>query len=139
MKACADRGGLIGIEAAPHTTLSEAHPEHSIDSFMEHFEYVRDLVGIDHVGFGTDTVYGDHVGLHGVYQANLSIAAAHTERSGDATPDFPRVEHVRGLENPTEASHNILRWLVARDYPDDQIEKAMGANALRLLREVWGC
>ena len=29
--ACAAKGGLIGIEAAPHTTLSAAHPRHSLD------------------------------------------------------------------------------------------------------------
>ena len=30
---------------------------------MEHFEYVKDLVGEDHVAFGPDTLYGDHVGF----------------------------------------------------------------------------
>ena len=29
IKACADKGGVIGIEAAPHTTLTEKHPRHS--------------------------------------------------------------------------------------------------------------
>src|SRR5262249_37829457 len=38
-RACAAKGGVIGIEAAPHTTLTERHPRHSIESFMEHFEY----------------------------------------------------------------------------------------------------
>ena len=42
-----------------------------------------------------------------------------------------------GLENPTEGSHNILRWLVARGYPDDAIAKVMGGNSLRLLEQVW--
>ena len=28
LKACAERGGVIGIEAAPHTTLTEKHPKH---------------------------------------------------------------------------------------------------------------
>src|SRR5699024_7452143 len=60
--ACAEKGGVIGIEAAPHTTLTENHPAHSIESVMEHFEYTVDLVGIDHVAFGLDTLYGDHVG-----------------------------------------------------------------------------
>ena len=63
LKACAAKGGVIGIEAAPHTTITRNNPNHSIDSFMEHFEYIKDLVGIDHVTFGPDTLYGDHVGL----------------------------------------------------------------------------
>src|SRR5699024_134041 len=39
LKACAEKGGVIGIEAAPHTTLTKKHPNHSIESVMEHFEY----------------------------------------------------------------------------------------------------
>ena len=35
--ACARGGGVIGIEAAPHTTLSADHPLHSIESVMDHF------------------------------------------------------------------------------------------------------
>ena len=77
---------------------------------MEHFEYVKALVGIDHVGFGPDTVYGDHVGLHRTYMANLSIQ----DSRGGHHPDqhFEEVEYVEGLENPTEGSINIVRWLV---------------------------
>ena len=137
MKACAAKGGVIGVEAAPHTTLTEAHPRHSIESYMEHFEYIKDLVGIDHVGFGPDTVYGDHVGLHRTYQANLSIDAAH-EGKGTSGPGYEEVEYVRGIENPTEGSHNILRWLVASRYSDEEIAKVVGGNALRLFSEVWG-
>src|SRR5699024_4299044 len=48
---CAKTGGLIGIEAAPHTTLSRDHRRHSIDSVMDHFTYCVDLIGIDHVVF----------------------------------------------------------------------------------------
>ena len=31
---------------------------------MDHFRYCVDLVGIEHVAFGPDTLYGDHVQLH---------------------------------------------------------------------------
>ena len=77
LKAMAAKGGVIGIEAAPHTTLTKAHPKHSIESFMEHFEYCADLVGIDHVAFGPDTLFGDHVGLHHYFAKQLSIKSAH--------------------------------------------------------------
>ena len=58
LEAVAAKGGVIGIEAAPHTTLTTAHRSHGLESFMEHFEYVKGLVGIDHVGFGPDSLYG---------------------------------------------------------------------------------
>lgn len=134
--AVAEKGGVIGIEAAPHTTLTENHPQHSIESYMEHFEYIKDLVGIDHVGFGPDTLYGDHVGLHHAYSSNLSIQEAF-RRTGEQAKEFKEVEYVKGLENPTEASHNIVRWLVKHGYSDEDIIKVIGGNTLRLLEEVW--
>ena len=104
---------------------------------MEHFEYIVDLVGIDHVGFGADTTYGDHVGIHQLYSAEFTFEEMDTTPEADTPPNFEPVDYVRGLENPTESSHNIVRWLVKHEYGDDQIEKVMGANALRVLDEVW--
>jgi len=137
IKAVAGKGGVIGIEAAPHTTVTKAHPKHDLESFMEHFEYVKDLVGIDHAAFGPDTLYGDHVGLHGVYAEALSIGDSHVSGGGAPAPEYERVEYVRGVENPTEGSKNILRWLVKHDYSEEHIAKVMGGNILRVLDEVW--
>jgi len=138
IKAVAGKGGVIGIEAAPHTTITANHPRHDIESFMEHFEYVRDLVGIDHVAFGPDTLYGDHVALHGVYASALSIDESHAGGKRKSAPDgFEKVEYVRGIENPTEGSKNILRWLIAHDYSDEDIAKVLGDNIVRVLREAW--
>ncbi|HSG07976.1 MAG TPA: membrane dipeptidase [Longimicrobiales bacterium] len=131
LEACAAKGGVIGVEAAPHTTLTRDHLVHDLDAFMAHFEYIEALVGIDHVGFGPDSLYGDHVGLHNVYSAALSL------KESKGTADFPRVEYVKGLENPTEGSKNIVRWLVKHGYGDDDIRKVMGGNALRILSQVW--
>lgn len=131
LKACAEKGGVIGIEAAPHTTLTKTHPEHSIESFMEHFEYIVNLAGIDHVAFGPDTLFGDHVGLHRVFASLLSISAAHGKMQ------FKEVPYVKGIENPAEAFPNIVRWLVRHKYSDEDISKVLGGNIIRVLREVW--
>lgn len=131
IKACAERGGVIGIEAAPHTTLSTDHPLHSLESVMDHFTYCVDLVGIDHVSFGPDTLFGDHVGLHNAFAANLSLGQAH------GGVEFEKVEYVDGLENPAEGFYNIIGWLVSHDYSDDEIRKVVGGNTLRILKEVW--
>lgn len=131
IKACAERGGVFAIEAAPHTTLTNQHRRHSLESVMEHFEYVARLVGIDHVGFGPDTLYGDHVGLHNHFASQLSI------KHLQGQTEFPRVEYVAGVENPTEAFPNIVRWLVAHGYPDADIAKVVGGNAMRVLEQVW--
>lgn len=129
--ACAERGGVIGIEAAPHTTLSEAHPEHSLESVMDHFRYCVDLVGIDHVAFGPDTNFGDHVGLHDSFSGHLTIGQAHGH------VEHTRVPYVAGMENPAENFTNIVGWLVKNKYSDEDIRKVIGTNILRVLKEVW--
>jgi membrane dipeptidase len=131
LKACAEKGGVIGIEAAPHTTLTRNHPRHSIESYMEHFEYVANLVGIDHIAFGPDTLFGDHVGLHHAFASQLSISSAH------AGVEFDEVEYVKGLENPGEVMPNVIRWLVKHGYSDQDIAKVVGQNVLRVLEETW--
>jgi len=131
IKACAEKGGVIGIEAAPHTTITEKQPRHSIESFMEHFEYCVDLVGIDHVAFGPDALFGDHVGLHHALAEQLSIGASRGKLA------YPEVPYVEGLENPGEAFPNIVRWLVTHGYSDEDIAKAIGGNVFRVLKQVW--
>ncbi len=131
IKACAERGGVLGLEAAPHTTLSAAHPAHSLESVMDHFVHAVDLVGIEHVTFGPDTLFGDHVGLHDAFAANLSTKEAH------GAVQFPKVEYVDGLENPAECFYNIIGWLVQHDYSDDEIRAVVGGNTIRVLEEVW--
>ncbi|MBW1697977.1 MAG: membrane dipeptidase [Deltaproteobacteria bacterium] len=128
----AEKGGIIGIEAAPHSTLSGKHLAHSIESVMDHFKYCVDLVGIDHVSFGPDTLFGDHVGLHRVFRSFLSGKAAKT-----AQVPYEEVEYVKGMENPAEAFPNVVRWLVKHGYSDEDIRKAIGQNVLRVLKEVW--
>jgi len=131
LKAIAAKGGLIGIEAAPHTTITREHNAHSIDSVMEHFEYIKNLVGIDHVTFGLDTLFGDHVALH------HALSTAFSLNQITSSTDFTPVPYVKGLENPTEGYWNVVRWLVKNGYSDEDIVKVIGGNTIRVLREVW--
>jgi membrane dipeptidase len=48
LRACGENGGVIGIEAAPHTTLTPNHPQHSIESIMEHVEHIAHLWLVAH-------------------------------------------------------------------------------------------
>ncbi len=128
MKAVAAAGGLIGVEAAPHTTMTDKREPHTYESVIKHFEYIRDLVGIDHVTFGTDTLFGDHVALH---------AASKKFIKSDTADDTIRVPYVKGMENMTEISHNIVRYLAKENYSEDDAAKIMGGNILRILKETW--
>lgn len=129
IQAIADKKGVFGIEAAPHTTLTMKHREHSLESVMEHFQYIEKLVGIDYVGFGPDTLFGDHVGVHHAFTGELSIKQMDTEK-------YNEVPYVKGIENPSEFP-NIVRWLVKNGYSDREISKVIGGNALRALKQIW--
>ncbi len=132
LERLADNGGVIGIEASPHTTLSKEHPYHSIESVMDHFKYIEDLIGLDHLAFGPDTLFGDHVALHRVFRDYLSIGAS---RSG--SPNYIEVPYVDGLENPGDFP-NIIRWLIRNGYSDNEIEKIVFRNIHRVLKHTIG-
>jgi len=132
LKALAAKGGVIGVEAAPHTTLTQKHPKHSLEPVMEHVTYCVDLIGVDHVGLGPDTLFGDHLGLHHAFAVQLSLSAIR-----DSGPSYTQVPYVDGMENPGEAMRNAVRWLVKHGYTDKDIAKLAGGNALRVLKETW--
>jgi len=149
IQALAERGGVMAIEAAPNLTVTEKHPLHSVESYMEHIEYCIDLVGIDHVGCGPDTNYGDHVGL---YLTNLEqhgkLGLGHYTRPGKGgeakylgidmnVEQLKKLKYVRGMENPTECLQNVCRWMIKHGYSDDEIVKVIGGNGLTLLKNVW--
>ncbi|WP_232702485.1 dipeptidase [Halobacterium wangiae] len=119
-EAIADTGGVVGVVA------SSVLPD--IETYMEHFEYMVDLVGVDHVAFGPDVLYGDHRALLGLLAEQHDI---------DPPGEIDGRLHVKGLENPTEAWQNIPRWLVKEGYTDEEIEKVLGGNILRALDDAW--
>ena len=85
-------------------------------------------MGIDHMAFGPDTFFGDHrsCGLHRMYATEFDTGDGVTHEWFD---------HVAGLENPSEFP-NVIRWLVAHGYGDEQIRAVVGGNVLRALRDV---
>ena len=99
---------------------------------MEHFEHMKNIVGIDHISFGPDTLYGNHVGMHHAFEDLFS-----SKYDSDAGVDYDEVPFVKYFENPTEASWNIVRELIKRGYSEEDIAKVIGGNALRVLNEVW--
>lgn len=141
LQTLAEKQGVIGIEAAPGFTATKEHPIPTIDTYMEHLEYCINLMGIDHVGCGPDTLYGDHVGLYRNEDELAKNAGlghyTRPERRGDGLQVETLPDYVKGMENPTECLQNIIRWLVKNGYSDKEIAKIIGSNALRLLKQVW--
>jgi membrane dipeptidase len=126
LKAIADKGGVIGIEAVPN--VLSRNPEQSIEDFLKHMEHAISVAGIDHVAVGTDTVFGDHVALHKKIMHFIDV--------GNLLSGFP-ADYVKGIENPSEIP-NITRALIKRGYPTGDILKLIGGNVLRVFEEVVG-
>lgn len=122
LKALAEKGGMIGISAVPNA-LSQAKRQ-GIKDWFDHADYCVKLIGIDHVGVGMDNSWEDHVGFHKVY-------------FGTPDTELPAY-YMEGVESPTESWHNIIRVFVAEGYSDQEIEKTVGANALRFIEKVVG-
>ena len=96
-----ERGSPEAI--AYYARQRKKHPLGTVQDVADHIDYVVDLVGIDHVGLGSD--------FDGVF----------------ALPE--------GLN---DASHypNLIAELLRRGYPEDDIAKILGGNALRVWEEV---
>ncbi len=95
---------------------------------LDHMEYLVNLIGDEHVGIGTDSLFGDHVRLH----KELLF-------SGRRKPTLIRnfaADYMKGIESPAEG-YNIIRGLVDRGYSDDEILNIIGGNAVRVFRRVF--
>ena len=140
LHALAEKDGLIGVGGAGRGFSTEKNPVGNIESYMECAEYCINLMGMDHVACGPDTLLGDHQGL---YKYWVEHALGHYSRPGrkiaprrSAPPGIEDPGYVKGLENIIEFV-NIPRWMIKHGYSDDEIAKITGLNALRLLEKAW--
>ena len=118
--ACARQGGLIGITAVPNSLSDD--PQQDIGCVLDHYDYMVQLVGIDHVAIGSDTMVGDHVDFH-------------RKVLGRTGPGQLPAPYLNGLESPSDGK-NIIRGLIIRGYSDGDIRKIAGQNALAFFRRV---
>jgi membrane dipeptidase len=119
IKAVGARGGVVGINAVLLTNQKERA---TIDHFVDHITYVADLAGIDAVGIGFDFI--EFLFRHWSTERQTAIAASMIQ-----TYQAP------GLTNHTH-TRNLTRQLIARGFQDDEIEKVLFGNWLRVLKSV---
>lgn len=128
--AIAETGGVIGIFAMPWFVHQD--PNHTtIDHVLDHIEYVIRLVGVDHVGIGTDWPMSDVLWSLVYFKEHIA------PKLGFAKGDGPSTETVAGLEKYSYFI-NFTRGLVARGYTDEEIAKIMGGNWLRVFEDICG-
>lgn len=133
IKALAARGGVIGIPPKSGFLKPDGLKNGTtLDDYIDHIDYVADLVGIDHVGVGTD------VGDERKY-THERMAAFNAKYPEVAIIDENLLTdrmHTKGVESPGTL-YNITLGLEKRGYEPEDIQKVIGGNVLRVLEQVW--
>jgi membrane dipeptidase len=116
IKMIGQRGGVVGINAI----LVSPKPEKStIDHYIDHIEHVIGLIGIDGVGIGFD--FCEYLFQQMPESVRKELAAKLT------APHF-----ILDLTNHSQA-RNLTRQLIERGFTDEQIEKILFRNWMRIL------
>ena len=101
-----------------------------IDDVVDHFDHVRDLVGIEHVGVGSDAgIESNDLGSATVLKQLLAKADSRYHVHGQS-------EIVMGMQGPNRM-YELTAALLRRGYTDDQVRLVLGGNWARVLKEVW--
>lgn len=134
VRAAAETGGTVGITLWPPLLGIETRP--TLEDFCNQVDYMVNLVGIDHVAFGSDLSEQTKtkemwLSLYGPDPIWPSV----TGIVGDWYTYEQRA--TQGYESMAQTG-DLLSALSARGYSDDDVEKIMSGNLLRVYGEVWG-
>jgi membrane dipeptidase len=126
-RAIADTGGVIGVYALPFFLGTGTV---TIEATLDHIDYIIGLVGIDHVGIGTDGPFqGPIEYMQATFGAMLEELGFRPEDGADVDATLVGFDDYRDMPN-------ITRGLVARGYTDEEIAKILGENLLRVYEAV---
>lgn len=121
LRAVGERSGVIGVNAV---LLSSQKEMATIDHYVDHIIYIADLAGIDAVGIGFDFI--EFLFRHWTPEQQAAVAAA-----------MIQTHQPPGLTNHSHA-RNLTRRLIERGFHDEEIEKVLYRNWLRVLQAVIG-
>ena len=151
-RAIADKGGFFGV-AAIGGFLYEGTGA-TLDHFVDHVEHLVDVMGIDHVGIGSDKC-GPGPGTESKTEFPDELGPFFTSHMFKEDPDprsVPdgfdwagfRPEHrlsdrhrIAGFEEFTDWPNFTVK-LAERGFNEDELRKILGLNYLRYFREVVG-
>ncbi|WCK05074.1 dipeptidase [Agrobacterium tumefaciens] len=130
LKACAEKGGIVGISLfAPGLAAGN---DATVEDYLDAMAYVIDLVGEDHVGIGTD--FSQERPRPGPWQlwANRDKGTARTLTEFATV----KISKPKGIERIGEVP-NITARMLARGWSETLVLKLLGQNWLRVLDAAW--
>jgi len=125
MRKLAAMGGVMGITPHSMLTYRKVGVRPTINDFLDMIDYSVQLIGIDHVGIGTDLM-----------EQFTKLTWEMTTKRMYPNPFFYETMWAEGFHS---VSHwpNVISGLMSRGYKDEDIEKILGRNWLRIFSEVW--
>jgi membrane dipeptidase len=118
IKMIGERRGVIGVNSV---LVSAKKEESTLDHYVDHIEHIANLIGIDGVGVGFD--FFEFIYSQWPESAKRELAEKLT------TPQF-----IPNLKNHSHA-RNLTRRLIERGFNDEEIEKILRGNWLRIFEK----
>jgi membrane dipeptidase len=132
LRACARRGGVVGIYLMPY--LNASGPP-TADDVMKHLDHALQVCGEDHVGIGSDQSITP-VPDGPEYRARLDAEVRRRKEMGVSAPREDTAPFVPQLNSPRRMEM-IADLMTGRGHASGVVEKVLGANWMRLFGEVW--
>ena len=148
LRAVADHGGYVGILIVPFFLLAtdddpNRHGDDlpagwaTLDTVVDHIQYVLNLVGSDSVGVGTD--WGKP--YYNVLQWSKGMVAEKSSAfdwvAWRPQDRFDPNMQTKNLET-WDLWPNLTAAMIRRGIPEETVVKVVGGNFLRVFREVCG-
>lgn len=127
LRAVAAKGGVAGITGV-RMFVRDRDPT-NVGHMVDHIEHVIRLVGVEHVGIGSDA------DLNG-YDDMPSDQYEQLKASYDRSYAFREKIDIDGFDHPRKI-YDLTEELIQRGHTDDHIALILGGNFRRLLGAVW--
>lgn len=121
------KGGVMGITGV-RNFVRDREPT-TVEHVVDHIDHVVKLVGIEHVGIGSDSDLNGYDDMP-ADQRKLLLAGYKSSYAFREKLDTDGFDHPRKVFDLTEA-------LIRRGYTDAHIEAVLGGNFRRLLGIIW--
>lgn len=126
MRLVAERGGVIGTTAWEVLCRRDERERPTLEAFLDNIAYVADLVGVDHVGVGTDNNENFRA-----LPMRSDFAVQYLQHDDASAP--PGLDGFSSMEEFV----NVTRGLVQRGFSDEDCTKILGGNFRRVADAVW--
>jgi membrane dipeptidase len=127
IKACGKSGGVMGITGV-RNFVKNSEPT-TIEDVLNHFDHVKNLIGPQHLGVGSDIDLDGYDDMDP--QAYQRLKAAYKD-----TYSFRDKIDIEGLDHP-KRMFDLTEGLIRRRYSDAEIQGVLGGNFARVLGEIW--